>query len=146
MSIVYGYFLWTLIFLPSYLWYYRFHILVLILLCFHLQQFDASTSSSFTTDAMHPFNKENLALSSSVQPELSKSTHLQMLVILLINRLLAFIPIEQDLELWNSFEGSLAFRDVMTKYEKGPYVCNTHWRSSIFQLYKLQHNPFNIRS
>jgi predicted TIM-barrel fold metal-dependent hydrolase len=45
-----------------------------------------------------------------------------MLVILLINWLLAFIPIEQDLELWNPFEGSLAFRDVMTKFEKGPFV------------------------
>jgi hypothetical protein len=45
-----------------------------------------------------------------------------MLIILLINWLLAFIPGEQDLELWNSFEGSLAFRDVMTKYEKGTYV------------------------
>jgi hypothetical protein len=69
-----------------------------------------------------------------------------MLVILLINWLLAFIPIEQDLELWNPFEGSLAFRDVMTKFEKGPFVVTHIWRSSIFPLYKLQHNPFNIRS
>jgi hypothetical protein len=46
----------------------------------------------------------------------------RMLVILLINSLLAFIPIEQDIKLWNSFERSLAFRDVVTKYEKGSYV------------------------
>ncbi len=47
---------WTLVFLPSYIWYYRFHILILILLCLHFN------------NLMHPCNKEMLAPSLRIQP------------------------------------------------------------------------------
>ncbi len=71
---------------------------------------------------------------SSIQPKLSKSTTITCLQNVgdTFDKLVTtFVPIEQDLELQNSFEGSSTLRDMMNKYENGPFVM-THIRGHHF--------------
>jgi hypothetical protein len=75
---------------------------------------------------MHESNNENLAPSSSMQLELANSTTitcLQNVGSTTFDKLVTpFVHVEQDLEFWNSFEGSSTLKNMMSKYEKGLVV------------------------
>ncbi len=92
----------------------------------HLQLFDASIYSSITIDAMHPFNKENLAPSSNMQLKSSKSTTITCLQkggnTIFDKLVIPFVHVEQDLNFWNYVEGSFALRDIISKYQKTLFV------------------------
>lgn len=45
--------------------------------------------------------------------------------------IIAFALVEQDLEFWNSFEGSSTLKNMMSKYEKDPSIV-THIRGHQF--------------